>query len=516
MARFLETTKSGPARWAVLLVLATASALTYFIGLTRPLWLPTYYRMPHMDTPKILGVSDGALIHFAVTFLALLAMLIGAYCVSSGLQSRVSAAGVLALGSVLSASLLMMYPGGAGDVFGYIGWADIVLRYHENPFVVPPLAHPEYALLPFLDFPNETMQYGPLWLAVSVLLRAVASNDILASLLLFKAASAIFLLATAWLVYLVLERIDPRFAVPGLILVAWNPLLIWESAGNAHNDVMMALFMAATFYFHVRRWPRLAVTSLLAAVLVKYVAAVLLPLLLIAMLRKDGPMRSWLPHAAAYGAAALCLALPILCMATLQGTIGTIFNRTEMFTTSPAAVAQLYLSQSLDPTAAGRLASRASQAIFGVLIALEAWRVWRHPGTLSGSALRVVLALMLLVITWFQPWYSVWAIPLAAIVGTRLSTGIILGLTAGSLSVYAVMGFGWRLNWHHDSQIVIQAAGVCAQWLPVVAAATLPRLGSAPTRRRPATVPAASGATNTPASPPPRQEEPSERRREAA
>jgi hypothetical protein len=457
----------------ILLLAGALSGLVYLLALAAPKWLPTYFDQPRMDTPRILGVTEEALAHFVLTFALLFLLYVVAFRASFGLTSGRAAAAVLAGGALLSLPLLLMHPGGAGDIYAYIACADVVLLYGGNPFVTPPGAFPDYPLLGFVDVPNETIQYGPLWLVMTLALRAPFASDLLLTMLAFKVAAAASLLGTAWLAYLILRRTNPGMAIPGALLVAWNPLLIYEMAGNAHNDATMMALVVLAVYFHVRAWHRLSIAALLGAVLVKYVAAIFLPLFLVAMLREAGPARRWLPKAAMFSLGASAAGLAVVAAATLEGTVGAITDRAEMFTTSPTAVANLWLSQNLEAIDSARLVLRTAQGLFGLIFLIQLWRVWRSPAELVPSSLHAVLAFMLLVMSWYQPWYVTWAIPLAALVATRMATAVVVGLAVGAVLIHAVMGFGWRLEWHEGSMLAIQAAGALSAWLPVAIAVAI-------------------------------------------
>jgi hypothetical protein len=428
-----------------------------------------------MDTPRILGVTEGALGQFLLAFALLFVLYVVAFMASLGHTSRRSAVAVLAGGALLSAALLLMHPGGAGDIYAYIACADVVLLYGGNPYVTPPAAFPEYPLLGFVDVPGETIQYGPLWLLVTLALRAPFLTNLLLTMLAFKVAAAATLLGIAWLTYLILRRSNPSFAVPGMLLVAWNPLLIFELAGNAHNDGAMMVLVMLAFYFRARRRHAWAIGSLLAAALIKYVAAIFVPLFLVAMLREAGPAQQWMPRAVGFGLGASAAGLGLLAVTTLDGTVGAILSRTEMFTTSPAAVAHLWLSETMDPAQSAHLVLRTGQIAFAAIFLVQVWRVWTDPARLVPSTLYAVLAFMFLVMSWYQPWYVVWAVPLAALVATPASVAMLIGLTVGSALIHAVMGFGWRLGWHQGSMLLIQSAGVVSAWLPVALALALSR-----------------------------------------
>ena len=80
---------------------------------------------------------------------------------------------------------------------------------------------------------------------------------------------------TGIFVYLAARRLAPTWRCAAYVLIAWNPLFIFESAANAHNDSLMLLFTAAAIYCAVRRDWTLALPALTAAILIKFTTGLL-------------------------------------------------------------------------------------------------------------------------------------------------------------------------------------------------------------------------------------------------
>jgi len=452
-------------------LLAFLSALLYFADLAVPMWLPELYATPHLDTPKLLGVSETTMTRFTLVVITQFVIYLAVFRISVGLSSVRSAAMMVSLAGLAALPLLMMYPGGAGDVYAYIAEADSVLSYHANPFLTPVADIPGHPLLPFLDYPRETTHYGPLWLAIGVLLRLLSRGDLLAGIITFKVAALALLLASGWLVYLILRKDRQEAAIPGAVMVVWNPLLLFELAGNGHNDVAMAFLVVLAFYFYNRSSSRRAVTALLAAFLVKYTAIVLMPLFLLAMLRQAGSIRSWLAGAIIYGGGTAAIMAAVVSVTGLRGTLGVLDDQTRWFTTSPAATSYFWLVENgwmLGPEAA-RVVTRGGQMLFGALYLVEMLRLWFRPRSLAESSFRVVMLLLLLVVSWFQPWYVTWAIPLGTLAGAGGYYAAAIGLSFGGFMVHTVMGFAWRLEWNRGSLMVIHGAGAATTWAPAIA-----------------------------------------------
>lgn len=459
-------TRAG-ARWSLLVVVAVTSSAVWSITFTRFMWLPAFYDTPHLDTPKLLGVTTDSMLRFAFAAGAEALLYLLAVWAVRPMRTARSVAVILLLAIPIALPLVLSYPGGAADVYAYIAEADSVILYRANPFFVPVSAIPGHPLAPFLDYPNETTHYGPLWLVFGVILRSVSGANLLVTLLVFKIAAVLFLIAIAWLVYLTLRRTKPDTAVLAALLIAWNPLLLVELAENAHNDVAMMMFVALAFFLQSRGWHRGAIIALLAACLVKYVAAVLVPLFLLVDLDQAGPWRKWVLGVTLDALAALAFASALMISLGFAGTIGILQEMSGWFTTSASAVAYYWLRELLPLQEAASIISNSAKAVFALMYLGVVFRLWRKSTTLSSSSLWAIVALLIVGTSWFQPWYIAWAIPVAAIVATPLSYAVLIGMTLGGFLVDLIMGFVWRLGWNNGSLIAINAVGALGMWLPV-------------------------------------------------
>ncbi|MEJ7652560.1 MAG: glycosyltransferase 87 family protein [Chloroflexia bacterium] len=77
-------------------------------------------------------------------------------------------------------------------------------------------------------------------------------------------------------------RTRPQYVAWGAVFYGWNPLVLIETVGNGHNDVMLALFAAlGLLAVAERRW-RAAVLLVVVGAMVKVTALILLPALALA------------------------------------------------------------------------------------------------------------------------------------------------------------------------------------------------------------------------------------------
>ena len=191
--------------------------------------------------------------------------------------------------------MLGVYPATAADVFGYIAHGRLLADHGANPFVIVPFAYSSDPIYPFLAFPSEPSQYGPVWVLLGAglsLLASITDNPLLAEVLLYKLVSASAHVAGAALILQIARRLgaSPAMAQACAYLFLWNPTLVWEMVGNAHNDgVMMLGALLAARFLLASAWV-LVLPALALGALVKLPVAILAPLFFIAIWRHRGSL----------------------------------------------------------------------------------------------------------------------------------------------------------------------------------------------------------------------------------
>ena len=176
---------------------------------------------------------------------------------------------------------ILLYPVGALDVFNYMIELKLAYHYDQNPYLVTFAAYraDSFALPAFLvDVP---LFYGPVWLLLSgVPALVVGFEDYVHLLLALKTFNLLLLALTALAINMYQEETKRGWLAAYLFLA--NPLILFEGVGNAHNDVLMTLFMIAALLALKRRsWTAGALLTL--SVLVKFITVILAPLFLLVM-----------------------------------------------------------------------------------------------------------------------------------------------------------------------------------------------------------------------------------------
>lgn len=194
-----------------------------------------------------------------------------------GSARRWEAVLILAVASLWNLELALFFPPVlSSDVYNYALFGRVAVA-HLNPYTDPCGALPND---PFwlLTLENITTPYGPTWTLVSALLAFLGRQTVVGTLLLFKAAGALFNVGSAILVFVLARRLQKTDGVVALLLYAWNPLFLIESAGSAHNDVVMVCIALLGVLLAANRRPVAALAILLISALIKYTTILLMVL----------------------------------------------------------------------------------------------------------------------------------------------------------------------------------------------------------------------------------------------
>jgi hypothetical protein len=372
---------------------------------------------------------------------------------------------------------ILLYPVGALDVFNYMIELKLAFHYNENPYVVTFFGYRKdsFALPAFLvDVP---LFYGPAWLLFSALPGLVVGYSSWLKVLVGLKLLNVGLLAITALLIRRYYR-DERRGWEAVYLFAANPLVLFEGIANAHNDVLMTVWLvAALLAFRFRSASALPLLALSA--LVKLFAAAVAPLLLLAMLGQYGWRRLWRPVAAS-GVVAVGVTAALIGPYWAGGSFvdgvreGTVKSQ-EMDHVSPFSLAQQYVRD--HPTSRVAKAVGVPQPRMKGILLLKVVpstslseatkdRLWRYfaagfaaLGLAAAAALlrgrplvRVavdVLLLFLLLLTNLYPWYLIPIIALIAMRPARLSLTYLflatgLGLAYYPAYVYAHFNTGWE------------------------------------------------------------------------
>jgi hypothetical protein len=299
------------------------------------------------------------------------------------------------------------------DAWAYWEYGRIAAVHDANPYVDTPS---EFPTDPAYDhagaaWRETTSVYGPAFTLLSEGVALVSGSSAAAAAWIFKVLAALAVLACALLAARLAR--DRPF---GLAFVGWNPLLAIHFAGGGHNDALMMAFVLAPLALGATGRRGLAGAAWAASIFVKWVPAVLLFLRAVEA-RASGRRVGHLGFALA--------AFALAALATIRygldwlRAFGPLARNAEGQTSYalPHRVEQLGVPHGV--------------ALALAALALAAGVVWLAREAARGRPYLGLAACLLLATTpWLTPWYTIWALPLAAVDDDRRAQVLALGFCA--------------------------------------------------------------------------------------
>jgi hypothetical protein len=383
--------------------------------------------------------------------------------------------------------MIGMQPTTSTDLYGYAARSYLIATFHLNPTISLSAFLSNSYLVPHARPPAP---YGALWLLLCGADGYIAGDDVLLALIILKIIMAIFAIATILLLAWLADRMVPGERIQAVAFFAWSPLLIFEGIGNGHNDIVMVFFVVLAFAMLAIRRPMLAIPALTLSVAVKYSMGVLLPLFVVYIVihwcwkteNEDALQKrlSRLPHSwrslwndyilgivhqinwpAALrmfgGSAAISLGLLVACYAPFWAGLKTFTGLSQQLGSTYYFLSPTQfifygiqaLLPNLSPTGTGSAVHVLFYGILFIYTLGETWRLLRIGSrvtlaALAQSAGRVVFVLLIFATFWYQAWYILWIVPLAALAPDGALRRNATMLTFGGLITYPIFYFSFR------------------------------------------------------------------------
>ncbi len=219
--------------------------------------------------------------------------------------------------------------------------------------------------------------------------------------------------------------------------------MLFESVGNGHNDVMVALFLVLALAATLQtRW-LLAVFFVIAGSMVKLYTLVFLPPLVLAWMRRLSGWRARIGAALAAGTVGIASALLLYAPVWSGTALFRNITRNPAATEYESSVWQLlgsFFAPTNDQARFDAVADNLDTirhlhfaAAFLVLM-LWLWKGHRLSDTWVWLWLAYCLSL-----SWVWPWYLMLAVPVAALCGPVRAAAVAVGFTMGGLLFWV----GW-------------------------------------------------------------------------
>jgi hypothetical protein len=405
----------------VLVGAASLSLLLYWLAFVQPYGLIPWRHYNQLDLQRISLAHPAARWYLLLAFVEQSLVYLIAWRAARELKGR--AAWLVVLGGALAMGLLLlfMFPLGADDVFDNIMHGRIVTVYRANPYVQFIAQYGRDPIQPYVGWPYAPSAYGPLWEmlagATAWLTNRLAGADVVANVLAFKLIGGLFLAGSVGLVAGIVRRVSPERALQATLLLAWNPVVLYETMGNGHNDIVMVFFVLAAVWALLTRRHTLAILALMAGGLIKFMPVLLIPAAGLIALRDLPDLRARARFVLI--GAALSLALVVAAYAPFwQGPrVLSLLRREQLYTTSWATVAYEYLARLWNPARAASVVSKVAlgwTALFAIAMGFRAFwdRGW---DSFARSAFYTFIFFLMVTVPWFQNWYSLWPLGLAVV-----------------------------------------------------------------------------------------------------
>ena len=298
-------------------IIALGSGLIY-LAFTLPFLLKRYYAVnPPVDYAKLTQHSALGFTAYLVGIIALFILYLTGLRILAGSNSiDRNIRFVLVTGGFFAVILIFSYPQTAIDLFINAIRSRAWALYGLSPFITSPEAIPLSD--PWVGLAGEWVDiaspYGPVWELLSLGAYYLSGGGFFNHLIAIKILCALAYIGGVWLVYRTILQIRPEWAAVGTAFFAWNPLVLFESVQNAHNDIVMVFFLLAAIWAFVqlmqandrkgRLWySGIFVLAFAVSIMVKFVTVMVLPFFLLTLALRQKTWSKRIFSLAAYGLA---------------------------------------------------------------------------------------------------------------------------------------------------------------------------------------------------------------------
>jgi hypothetical protein len=318
------------------------------------------------------------------------------------------------------------------DVYSYAAYGRIAATHSANPYVATPADFPHDPIARFVGpkWFDSPAVYGPLWTQVSALVVRLV-DGVAASIVVFRAIAVAASLGCLAIVARLVRRVRPEREAFALAILGLNPVVLFQSVASGHNDLLVALAVAAALALVFARRDLLATGTLALGTLVKATAAVPLVLLVVAVVAarpKGERLRTAAAHLAVAGGLGVLAAAPFL--NTEDPSLGMLELAGHEGWLAPSRFFRR-LFDAMTGDALGIVPRLVFPALLVGALALVARElVRRAPATpwLRGGAWGWGLLCLMLLGPVLLPWYVTWTLPLAWLL-PRTPRAVLIGVS---------------------------------------------------------------------------------------
>jgi hypothetical protein len=167
------------------------------------------------------------------------------------------------------------------DIFLYATYGRMASFYNVNPYVVSPTVYTTDIFHIFLVGKGVGVShYGPLWIDMTLPVVLVVRESVANILFGFRLLAVVAYIVNAMLIWLILAKLKPEMRISGVILFAWNPLVLLVGVSEAHYEIVVITLLLLGVLFFQRRSFLLSWVFVLLATLLNVFCLLLLPFFL--------------------------------------------------------------------------------------------------------------------------------------------------------------------------------------------------------------------------------------------
>ncbi|MDQ4045601.1 MAG: hypothetical protein M3173_09165, partial [Chloroflexota bacterium] len=396
---------------------------------------------------------------FAVWMIALLHLTagwIGGMLGARGRAMREIRLPVMIFTVLAFAAMLLAYPGTAIDVYIYAARSHLLTDHGLDPSTTLPAElwevdpYVRYASVEWADRPSP---YGPLWNLIAAPATAFDGENIAVAVVILKIIMLAGVAVTGWLVHDIARRVQPSLAASATIGWLWSPVVLWEGVANGHNDVLLAMLLAAALWCWYQGYLGALLPLLGAASLLKVVAVLTIPAAILAIIQGTGWNRALVPIAGRsglYSGAILWVAFaPFYDVA---GVVEAIRAQSTVMVTSPALLAQAITNEFGWGLDIRQAFSTFSTPVIVLLTLIGAVAAWLRPSQLPVIVYEQLFWFLVLATSNLRPWYTIWLVALALVLPLGTPFARAAAFAIGGLCTYAYLL--WVRDWYSAEWIV--------------------------------------------------------------
>ena len=349
------------------------------------------------------------------------------------------------------------------DIFLYAIYGRMASIFNINPFVVSPTTNAIDLFHTFIqDKGLGVAHYGPLWIDMTVPVVLVARASVVNILFGFRLLGFIVYMANAMLIWVILAKLKPEMRISGVILFAWNPLVLLLGVSEVHYEIVVIAFILLGVLFFQRRSFLASWVFILLAVLLNVFCLLLLPLFLKFLWKETRVMRGGKRFLWWFTLISLSAAIVVLAYAPYMrgwGIMGIMSNVEGTFLEGNAIhsldAAILYLPMGF-PLFLSWLAAPYHWTIIagitiGSLLLFGLWLADTLELILLFSSWIFLALTVLLPVHW--PWFIILPLALAIVSTSRYTTLLAILLTMGTaLEYYFLL---WPKVWPNLALVTI-------------------------------------------------------------